>query len=330
MFIILDFRAASTVLDTVKEEWEKQFPGKRVRMLGPDLLGNNVNMSSMKYKEYEDRFNQVAKDTLEKCLLLNLQAFDILVLPRKAYEVYFNAIESKQRLNGEHAEVIVAEERDAETFHQTEEIFKLTRMLRGSALMLRNRNVNVPLGDIMKWMGSTNIQPHYTVEKWKVTFLWIVMARSENVVGISFLSYPHLVLEGKMGRRFSKKDVITAFKNAYLTDEFNNIVVVPSQMIASYRDCAADLNVPHDTVVVPDTFLCFDPTDSKYVPLHERCSANEILELETTFGSIDSFPSISTKDPIVKWLGFDKGDVLKISRKLGVYYRVVRHVQGVF
>lgn len=62
--------------------------------------------------------------------------------------------------------------------------------------------------------------------------------------------------------------------------------------------------------------LTFNVTKHELVPHHEIISTSEILHLLKTFKiSSKNLPIISINDPVVKYLGATKNDVIKIYRK---------------
>ncbi len=67
----------------------------------------------------------------------------------------------------------------------------------------------------------------------------------------------------------------------------------------------------------------YDPTESFMVPKHEIVSESEKEELIRRYGSLDLFPKILITDPIVERIGAKEGDVIRIYREEGFYYRYV-------
>ncbi len=55
---------------------------------------------------------------------------------------------------------------------------------------------------------------------------------------------------------------------------------------------------------------------------HEKITGDEEKEIRQKYGS--KLPKILTSDAIVRWYGFEKGDILRITRKGGhITYRLV-------
>lgn len=75
--------------------------------------------------------------------------------------------------------------------------------------------------------------------------------------------------------------------------------------------------------------LTFNVTKHELVPHHEIISTQEVYALLSTFKiKIKNLPLISVNDPVVKYLGANKNDVIKIYRKdndvlNSIYYRKV-------
>lgn len=75
--------------------------------------------------------------------------------------------------------------------------------------------------------------------------------------------------------------------------------------------------------------LTFNVTKHQLVPKHEIISSTEVLNLLTTFKiNRNNLPLISVNDPVIKYLGAVKYDIVKIYRKdqdfiSSIYYRKV-------
>ncbi len=67
----------------------------------------------------------------------------------------------------------------------------------------------------------------------------------------------------------------------------------------------------------------YDPTENFMVPKHELISEEEKAWLVKKYGSLDYFPMILTTDPIVEKIGAKEGDIIRIHREEGYYYRRV-------
>lgn len=71
--------------------------------------------------------------------------------------------------------------------------------------------------------------------------------------------------------------------------------------------------------------LIADPIGNRMVPKHELCSEDTVAELLHKHSiTIDTLPKILVRDPIVRWYGWEVGDVIKVIRPNGeLYYRIV-------
>ncbi|MEM3481267.1 MAG: DNA-directed RNA polymerase subunit H [Candidatus Korarchaeum sp.] len=63
--------------------------------------------------------------------------------------------------------------------------------------------------------------------------------------------------------------------------------------------------------------------ESLMVPKHEIVSEEEKAELVRRYGPLDLFPKILASDPMVERLGAKPGDLIRIHREEGIYYRYV-------
>lgn len=67
----------------------------------------------------------------------------------------------------------------------------------------------------------------------------------------------------------------------------------------------------------------YDPTEHFMVPKHEIVDEKEKEMLVRRYGPLDRFPKILLTDPIVEKLGAKEGDLIRIYREEGIYYRYV-------
>lgn len=67
----------------------------------------------------------------------------------------------------------------------------------------------------------------------------------------------------------------------------------------------------------------YDPTEHFMVPKHEIVDEKEKEMLVKKYGTLDRFPKILLTDPIVEKLGAKEGDLIRIYREEGIYYRYV-------
>jgi DNA-directed RNA polymerase subunit H (RpoH/RPB5) len=71
--------------------------------------------------------------------------------------------------------------------------------------------------------------------------------------------------------------------------------------------------------------LIANPIGNKMVPKHELCTRKMVESLLQKHSIVvDALPNISLRDPIVRWYGWQVGDIIKITRPNGeLYYRMV-------
>lgn len=63
--------------------------------------------------------------------------------------------------------------------------------------------------------------------------------------------------------------------------------------------------------------------ESLMVPKHEIVSEEEKAELVRRYGPLEFFPKILANDPMVERLGAKPGDLIRVYREEGIYYRYV-------
>lgn len=71
--------------------------------------------------------------------------------------------------------------------------------------------------------------------------------------------------------------------------------------------------------------LIANPISNRMVPKHELCTGKMVTKLLHKHSiTIDALPKIPSRDPIVRWYGWEVGDVIKLTRPNGeLYYRMV-------
>ena len=61
--------------------------------------------------------------------------------------------------------------------------------------------------------------------------------------------------------------------------------------------------------------LLVNPTRHEFVPRHSYVDEAGVSELIDQYGPIENFPKIMQSDPIVRYYGWKRGDVLKVDRR---------------
>jgi len=68
--------------------------------------------------------------------------------------------------------------------------------------------------------------------------------------------------------------------------------------------------------------LQYNITKHRLVPKHERLSPEEAVAFKKSFGI--KFPSLLITDPVSRFYGYSRGDIIKVTRKDGIIYRIVK------
>lgn len=102
-------------------------------------------------------------------------------------------------------------------------------------------------------------------------------------------------------------------------------IIVYSNMTSAVKKL---LTTTEDLKCKVETFyydeVSFNLTKHRLVPKHSKVSNSEAELLKTKY-SANLFPIIKTTDPISRFYGFKKGEIIKVERKSGcITYRIVR------
>lgn len=123
---------------------------------------------------------------------------------------------------------------------------------------------------------------------------------------------------------FSKKethDFINYFiLHAHQVQTDKIILIVPGGLQDKISSIVADYIEVHS-----EESLMYNPTINFNVPKHYKCDIDDLKILEKRCIKAEDLPEIKHTDPIVKWYGFKKGDIVKINRSYcdEIYYRIV-------
>jgi DNA-directed RNA polymerase I, II, and III subunit RPABC1 len=114
---------------------------------------------------------------------------------------------------------------------------------------------------------------------------------------------------------------ISVMKSYYSIMRINNvthvILIYTSSITASAKKILENMSKIKIELFHSDSFQ-LNITKHRLVPKHTQVSKTDVKEL-------NSYPTIKTIDPIVKYYGFERGSLIKIDRHDGsIYYRVVR------
>jgi DNA-directed RNA polymerase subunit H (RpoH/RPB5) len=129
----------------------------------------------------------------------------------------------------------------------------------------------------------------------------------------------------------TSKSIVIKVSNAILNQTAKN----PNFVVVLYiNQCNRDglLHELLDELALRDYSKVFfideliaNPISSRMVPNHELCTHKMVKKLLQKYSiTIDSLPKMLLRDPIVRWYGWQVGDVVKITRPNGeLYYRMV-------
>ena len=68
--------------------------------------------------------------------------------------------------------------------------------------------------------------------------------------------------------------------------------------------------------------LQYNITKHRLVPKHEKLSSKEAIKFVEKFGK--NFPIIQLSDPISRFYGYKRGDIIKVTRKNEIIFRIVK------
>lgn len=120
--------------------------------------------------------------------------------------------------------------------------------------------------------------------------------------------------------------IITAYLSYIRKNCLEHVIIIhqgkaPSSRVSeAIRQYMIARNIKIETF--PQCTLKYNPTKHRLVPRHEAMTKEEGRRFKAEHG--DKFNKIKTTDPIVRFYGFEKGDVVVVHRKDGtVNYRIV-------
>jgi DNA-directed RNA polymerases I, II, and III subunit RPABC1 len=95
----------------------------------------------------------------------------------------------------------------------------------------------------------------------------------------------------------------------------DNVTPMAKKIVDSSQDIMIELFMEEE--------LQYNITKHRLVPKHERLSDEEAINFKTRFGL--NFPTLLRSDPISRFYGYNKGDVIKITRNDSIIYRIVKN-----
>jgi DNA-directed RNA polymerase subunit H (RpoH/RPB5) len=139
------------------------------------------------------------------------------------------------------------------------------------------------------------------------------------------------VIELRIGDDTSNKSVVIKVSNAIFNESAKNSDFVVVLYINQYNRSGllhellnALTSRDYSKVFFVDELIA-NPIGNRMVPKHELCTKRMVDELLRKHSiTIDALPKILLRDPIVRWYGWEIGDVIKVTRPNGeLYYRMV-------
>jgi DNA-directed RNA polymerase subunit H (RpoH/RPB5) len=139
------------------------------------------------------------------------------------------------------------------------------------------------------------------------------------------------VIELRIGDDTSNKSVVIKVSNAIFNESARNSDFVVVLYINQYNRSGllhellnALTSRDYSKVFFVDELIA-NPIGNRMVPKHELCTKRMVDELLRKHSiTIDALPKILLRDPIVRWYGWEIGDVIKVTRPNGeLYYRMV-------
>jgi|SRR5690606_3126419 len=123
---------------------------------------------------------------------------------------------------------------------------------------------------------------------------------------------------------FIEKISVNIFKECLSFLEQNNsthCIVINSEGITPCVKKIIDNSHGTRIEVFSEDELGYNVTKHRLVPKHELANPTELLELKK---HLPNLPIILQKDPVIRFLGFEKKQVVKITRKSGtVIFRII-------
>lgn len=130
-----------------------------------------------------------------------------------------------------------------------------------------------------------------------------------------------------IGYDISEKEVLIKINNIIIqleTEENNNfVIIVYTNYDKILQNIFNQIKPIYFTKIFLSEELMVSPITNKCVPKHILCSEDEIYQ-NFKIKDLSVLPKINIRDVIVRWNGWNLGDVIKIFRSDGsIYYRLV-------
>lgn len=142
---------------------------------------------------------------------------------------------------------------------------------------------------------------------------------------------PYDVIDLRIADDNSNKSIVIKVSNAILSESArsSNFIVVlyvnqynRNNLLRELLDALPPQN--YCKVFFVDELIT-NPISNKMVPKHQLCTPKMVNRLLQKYSiTVDALPKMLLRDPIVRWYGWEVGDVIKITRSNGeLYYRTV-------
>jgi DNA-directed RNA polymerase subunit H (RpoH/RPB5) len=141
---------------------------------------------------------------------------------------------------------------------------------------------------------------------------------------------PYEIIELGVTDDTSNKGVVIKVSNAILSESAKSpdFIIVLQMNQHEHSGLLSELF----TVIQPQYYCKFffmdelmaNPISNKLVPKHELCTQDMVDDLlHTRSITLQSLPKMLLRDIIARWYGWKVGDVVKITRRDEVYYRMI-------
>ena len=139
-----------------------------------------------------------------------------------------------------------------------------------------------------------------------------IAQNNEKFIIVIFSTYPNLNIEG-----------IKEYLNILNTLSFTHMIIVYNKSItSSSKKIIKTIKVQGINIEVFQSDKLVDISVHRLFRPHEKITGDEDTEIREKYGN--KLPKILTSDAMVRWYGFQIGDILRITRKDGhIAYRLV-------
>lgn len=94
----------------------------------------------------------------------------------------------------------------------------------------------------------------------------------------------------------------------------DNVTSMAKKIVDSSQDIVIELFMEEE--------LQYNITRHRLVPKHFRLSDEEAIVFKARYGL--NFPTLLRSDPVCRFFGYNKGDVIKVIRKDSIIFRIVK------